>query len=188
VTSRSLELFFVRHGESVWNLDGRIQGQSAAAPGLTPTGARQAIAAAVALEGCGAELVITSDLLRAVQTATPIAARLGLGVRLDPRLRERAFGAAEGLPVEAVERELGVEHGVVVDADARPEGGESVRELYERVGELIDSLRSGELHSLVLVSHGGVVRVARALLGGEPPDEMPWRDVGNASVWPVSVR
>jgi len=73
-------LWLVRHGQSGWNVVGRIQGQSPQAPGLTETGREQAAQAAQVLAGQapGATLVVASDLTRAAQTAGIIADLLGL--------------------------------------------------------------------------------------------------------------
>jgi len=71
-------LFLVRHGESGWNRERLIQGQSRMAPGLTTAGREDASGAADDLAGSGADLILASDLRRAVETALPIAARLGV--------------------------------------------------------------------------------------------------------------
>src|SRR5271166_4238418 len=131
-------LFLVRHGESDWNIEGLVQGQLPAAPGLTRTGVEQALAAAEALAITAAELVLSSDLRRATETASLIAARLGVPLQLDPRLRERALGAAEGRSSVALDpAEIGYSGEVVTDADARPAGGESLRQLHARVSRFL---------------------------------------------------
>lgn len=177
-----LVLFLVRHGESGWNAEGRIQGQSPAAPGLTSKGMRQAEVAAKTLGSSASELVIASDLRRAVETAAPIVAALGVPLRLDPLLRERGLGAAEGGATRESPDEFGFDGERVVDLEAHPAGGESLRELYARVAGFLASLRAQQARRIVLVTHGGVVRVARAVLAGQSPEEMSWSDVDNASV------
>ena len=187
-------LFVVRHDESRWNRAHLTQGQSPAAPGLTRTGRRHAAAAAARLAGSGATLVLTSDLRRAVETAAPIAAWLAAPVRIEPRLRERALGVAEGQPADrACPADLGVTGGLVTDPDAAPAGGESVRQLYERVGGVLDDLLASAPDSrIVLVTHGGVVRVTLARLAGFGPAKMPWPPVPNGWVleipFPESAR
>jgi probable phosphoglycerate mutase len=182
-------LFVVRHGESGWNRAHLTQGQSPAAPGLTMAGRRHAAAVAGRLAGSGATLVLASDLRRAVQTAAPVAARLAVPVRIEPRLRERGFGVAEGQPADrARPAELGVTSGVVTDPDAAPAGGESIRQLYERVAGLLEDLLASTPDSrIVLVTHGGVVRVIQALVAGLGPAGMPWPPVGNGSVLEIPV-
>lgn len=177
-------LFLVRHGESGWNREGLIQGQSRAAPGLTGAGREHAAAAACYLSGSGASLVLSSDLCRARETAAPIAARLGVALRLEPRLRERDFGAAEGRPSDRADpRELGFSGELVTDPDASPAGGESLRQFYERIrGLLGDLLSTRPARRVVLVTHGGPVRIARACLAGHGAGEMRWPPVLNGSV------
>jgi 2,3-bisphosphoglycerate-dependent phosphoglycerate mutase len=183
-TNPAGRLFLVRHGESGWNRERLIQGQSPAAPGLTQAGREHAAEAARYLSGSGASLVLSSDLLRARQTAAPIAARLGAPVRLEPRLRERAFGTAQGRPSDQADlRELGFADELVTDPDASPAGGESLRQLHERIcGLLGELLTDGPDRRIVLVTHGGPVRVARAYLAGLGAGKMPWPPVLNGSV------
>jgi broad specificity phosphatase PhoE len=183
------QLFLVRHGESGWNVAGLVQGQSLAAPGLTATGSEQAAQAAARLTGTGATQVLTSDLRRAAQTAAVIADHLGVPVRAEPRLRERAAGQAEGRPsADVTAAELGFTGTTVIDPDAAPAGGESLRQLYTRVTGLLGALLAepGE-RRLVLVTHGGPVRVTQAWLAGLGPAQMPWPQVLNCAVLPVGA-
>jgi probable phosphoglycerate mutase len=177
-------LFLVRHGESGWNRERLIQGQSRMAPGLTPAGREDAFGAADDLVAAGADLILASDLRRAVETALAIAARLGVGIRLESRLRERLLGAAEGRPSDQVDpHELGVTGRRVTDPDARPLGGESVRQLYDRVTGLLSELVSTSPgRRIILVTHGGPIRVARAYLAGVGAGEMTWPNVPNGSI------
>jgi broad specificity phosphatase PhoE len=187
-------LFLVRHGQSGWNRERLTQGQSRMAPGLTTAGREDAAVAARDLAGSGADLILASDLWRAVETALPIAAGLGVPIRLEPRLRERLLGTAEGRPADQVDpADLGVTGRHVMDADARPPGGESVRQLYDRVTSLLRDLLHGDLllgstpgRRLILVTHGGPIRVAGAYLAGLGPAEMTWTTVPNGSIVAVS--
>lgn len=193
-------VFLVRHGESGWNRAELVQGQSPAAPGLTGSGLRQAAEAAGQLAATLPDtpaLILASDLRRTMQTAAPIARALGGPVWLEPRLRERSCGMLEGQPLDQVSPAVtGVSARSVIDPDAVPAGGESVRQFYRRVTGLLalvcagrwpDGLLSpGTVRSggrpVVLVTHGGVVRVTRAWLAGLGPAEMVWGSVSNASV------
>jgi broad specificity phosphatase PhoE len=183
------QLFLVRHGESGWNRAGLLQGQSPDAPGLTGTGQAQAADVAARLTGTGATLVLTSDLRRTAETAAFIARRLGVPVRPEPRLRERAIGAAEGRPsADADVAELGFTGTTVTDPDAAPPGGESLRQLYTRVTGLLSALLADPGgRRVVLVTHGGPVRVTQAWLAGLTPDQMPWPQVLNCAVLPLSA-
>ncbi len=172
-------LWLVRHGESDWNALGLCQGQMAG-PRLSALGRRQARRCARALADEPIGLVVTSDLARAAQTVAPIGQALGIDVVTDPRLRERSLGDAEGLPSAALGPDRsGIDGGWVVDPDVAPAGGESVRQLYERVvGSVCEHLRHGE-GEVALVCHGGVVRVLLAWQAGAGPESMAWPEVHN---------
>lgn len=182
---RDRQVLLVRHGESTWNASGRIQGQ-APHPGLTLRGVHQASKCARLLAGTTASALYTSDLRRAVQTAAPIGRALGLEPVADPRLRERAFGDLQGMAVSVLDAgRSGIAQGRVADADAAPPGGESVRALYRRASSFLAGAleRHGDAEGdLVLVCHGGVIRVLVAWLDGTGPDEMAWCPLGNATV------
>ncbi len=93
-----MTLVLVRHGETAWNAQRRMQG--ATDNPLSPVGRDQARAVAVALEGCAARVVVSSPLTRARQTAGVIASHLGIAdVTVDDDLRERELGSAEGMLV-----------------------------------------------------------------------------------------
>jgi len=169
-------MFLVRHGESEWNRRGLIQGQSMAAPGLSATGVADSVAAAGRLAGSGVQLVVASDLRRATETAALIAAELVVPLRAEPRLRERNLGTIEGRPGAVVGGgETGVGAGAVAEADARPAGGESLREVYDRIAGLLEEMAADPpAECYVLVSHGGPIRMARAYFAGEPVDSILW--------------
>lgn len=182
----SVTLHLVRHGESTWNAEGRIQGQQDA--GLSVRGERQAAELADALADLPIRTIIASDLARARATAQPVARRLGLPVALEPRLRERHFGTAEGRLHVDVEAEFDGERPWWTSTDFAFDGGESIRNHYWRVatylGVLFDDLPPGDI---LLVSHGGTVRVARAFLAGRGADEVDLDAIGNCNVTTLSI-
>jgi probable phosphoglycerate mutase len=181
-------LWLVRHGESTWNALGLVQGQIGE-PALTLLGLDQARQAAAALAAAPVRTVYSSDLQRATQTARPIGAALGLSVTEDPALRERCFGVAEGTPSRwLAAQDSGIDGERVVDVDAAPSGGESIRALYWRAAGFVEQLLSASpdlerpAGDVVLVAHGGVVRVLLAWFDGIEPDRMGWAPVGNGLV------
>jgi 2,3-bisphosphoglycerate-dependent phosphoglycerate mutase len=185
-------LWLVRHGESTWNVLGLAQGQSDQ-PRLTPLGARQARYVASQLRGRPIGAVYASDLRRATATAAPLAAALDLGITHDPRLRERSLGIMEGTASVAVPPALsGVAGPHVIDPDARPPDGESLRDLYRRVGGFADDLLSrgqpGRPGEVVVIAHGGTVRVLTAYLRGVPVERMSWEPVANGSIVRLPIR
>ncbi len=192
-------LWLVRHGESTWNIAGLAQGHDDQAE-LTSRGLRQAAEAAEQFRGRAVRAIYSSDLRRARQTAAAFGQVLGLPVCADARLRERGLGVLEGTPAAAIGPAVtGLDAGQVIDPDARPHGGESVRDLYARAAAFCDTLaflatdRHDDRHrvynqltesdeDVVIVAHGGTVRVLEAYLRGIPVDEMDWRAVANAAV------
>lgn len=179
--------YWVRHGESGWNAAGLIQGQAPTAPGLTAAGRAQAAALAEAMTAVPASLVISSDLARALETAEAVAGALRVPLEVDPRLRERCLGEAEGSPASSWRGRLGFVGERVTDPDARAPLGESIRELYERVSAVIETVSHRGDGPVVLVTHGGVIKTALALFAGETPEEMSWPRTGNACAWEVSI-
>jgi broad specificity phosphatase PhoE len=204
-TVASSVLWLIRHGESTWNTLGLAQGHSDQAE-LTTRGQRQAAEVAERFRGLAVRAVYASDLRRAQQTAVPLAAAVGVPVVLDARLRERSLGVLEGTPSVSIGPYVtGVRSGRVADADARPERGESVRDLYRRAAAFCDDLAAGRLPGgrgkagagaeagaeagdgdgdgdVVVVAHGGTLRVLNAYLHGIGVEEMAWEPLENARV------
>ncbi|MEY2581301.1 MAG: glucosyl-3-phosphoglycerate phosphatase [Ilumatobacteraceae bacterium] len=158
------DLLVVRHGQSEWNAVGRWQGH--ADPALTELGRRQAFVAASVIGAVDG--IISSDLLRAAETAAIISQQLGVGpVMVDERLRERAAGEWTGLT--RVEIDKGWPGWV--DEGHRPVGFEdpdSVLERVEAAFETISATTTGG--SFLVVTHGGVVR---ALARSHGLDDVP---------------
>jgi len=186
-SAAALDLWLVRHGESTWNTVGLAQGHNDQAE-LTSRGRRQAAAAAEEFRGRAIRAIYSSDLRRALQTATAFGRVLGLPVTTDARLRERSLGTLEGSPSSAIGPEVtGLGEGRVLDPDARPAGGESVRDLYRRAAEFCDDLKTSESIAagdgdVLIVAHGGTLRVLEAYLHGISVEQMRWGPVGNATV------
>ena len=182
-------LVLVRHGESVYNAEGRIQGQRCA--GLSEVGHRQAMLTATALAVAFPEAdLISSDLQRAQETIAPLARELDRTARVEPRLRERSFGAWEGWHRDEVaERDPDRWARWATGEDVVGEvGGESSLELAERVGSILTELLEGtpEGGVTIAVTHGGtiwhglhhILGIAKGVLGG----------VNNASVTELVAR
>jgi len=181
----TIVLHFVRHGETPYNAERRIQGQMHDVP-LSDRGREQAREIADELARIAKpELIISSDLLRAMQTAEIIAERLALPVTPEPALRERHFGIAQGqlyADVAELVQEWWKRH------DYRIDGGETNREMYARVAAYLGRLRAGPpARELVLVAHGGTVNMALACLAGIPLDEMEWERLENCAIRTVTV-
>jgi len=179
------DLHLVRHGESTWNTLGLAQGHNDLAQ-LTGRGLRQAADAAEGFRGRLVSALYASDLRRALQTAAAFAAVLGLPVLADARLRERSLGVLEGTASTAIDPAVtGLADGRVTDPDARPAGGESVRDLYQRAAAFYDELATeddGDDGDVVVVAHGGTLRVLNAYAHEIKVEEMSWEPLENARI------
>ena len=159
----------VRHGETAWNVDSRIQGQLDI--GLNDTGRWQARRVGEALAGEEITAVYSSDLGRAHQTAQSIAEVAGTDVVPDEGLRERSFGMFEGKTFDEI-HQTWPEHAKTwrrrIPEWKPPEGGESLLELRERVTRTMTELAArhpGE--QIVVVAHGGVLDALYRLATGQ---------------------
>ena len=160
-------LLVVRHGQSEWNATGRWQGR--ADPPLTDEGRRQSKVAGGALGTFDA--VVASPLLRAAETATIIAERLGIGpVLTDPDLVERDAGEWQGLTRSQIQEEWPG----FLDDGRRPPGYEPGDAMLTRTLSVLERIseRMGDGDVLV-VSHGGVVYALEEACGE------PWRRLPN---------
>ena len=147
----------VRHGETLWNREHRIQGQRDSA--LSSVGEHQAHATAERLRGRRSARLVSSDLGRTLQTARPIAASTGLALETDSRLRERSFGVFEGLTrdqIEALDAQAFARWQTRDPAYAM-QGGESLIGLCARVRDSLESIASETTGSVIIVTHGGVL-------------------------------
>jgi probable phosphoglycerate mutase len=153
-------LLAIRHGETAWNVDTRIQGQLDV--GLNDIGRWQARRLALALTGEPIAAIYASDLGRAYETALHVSRATGVPVSADEGLRERHFGEFQGKTFAEIEAALPDQamRWRTRDPGFAPCGGESLLQLRERVVATAGKLaarHTGEL--IVLVGHGGVMDV-----------------------------
>lgn len=150
-----LQVYLVRHGETEWNADRRIQGQSDSP--LTALGEQQAHQVARRVSTEGITHVISSDLGRTRQTANIIAQACGCDIILEPRLRELNMGILEERRIDSLTPEEEIWRKRMVDGtpDARIPQGESMLELGVRMRAALDTcLALPEGSRPLLVSHG----------------------------------
>lgn len=183
-------LHLVRHGESTWNVEGRLQGQ-VDHPELTDRGRGQACAAATLLADSRAERLLTSDLRRALQTAEIIGETIGLAPIPTSLLRELHYGALQGLTTEQASGEWERLAGSAIDqygdpipvSDRRLAGGESLHDVRARIEALLATPWVTEARGdVVIVTHGDTIRIMLSILLGEDLDDPVWRKVGNGEV------
>jgi len=153
-------LCFVRHGETDWNAEKRIQGHIDLP--LNETGRAQALATAFGVAHHSFAALYASDLGRAWQTALAAAERLGLEVRPAPGLRERHYGIFQGLTADEGARKYPDAHAryAARDPDYDFETGESLRAFADRVVAGVEWLvRHHAGQTVLAVSHGGVLDI-----------------------------
>ncbi|HJQ00208.1 MAG TPA: histidine phosphatase family protein [Jatrophihabitans sp.] len=155
----------LRHGRTEWNAQRRYQGQQD--PPLDQVGTAQAAEVAPLVAAMRPDLLITSDLARARQTAERVAALAGVPLREDVRLRERHLGHWQGLTRDEVATRYPDEFADwLAGRDVTRRGGESRKEVAARALELVDELP--EVAVTVLVSHGATAMCLSAALLGLP--------------------
>lgn len=180
----------LRHGETAWNAEKRIQGQTDIE--LHSRGLAQAAAAARWLSRQPFDALYSSDLLRARQTAERIAGALDLPLSLLSSLRERRYGLFEGMTYDEARARHPEDYRAfeVRDPDyAFPAGGESLRDLQERViGQLRRLAADHPAQVLLLVTHGGVLDVVNRFVRGNSLDSPRDFLIPNAGINWLSVK
>ncbi|MDO6407689.1 2,3-diphosphoglycerate-dependent phosphoglycerate mutase GpmB [Pantoea phytobeneficialis] len=164
-----LQVYLVRHGETVWNAARRIQGQSDSP--LTEKGEQQAHQVGERVKSLGITHVIASDLGRTRRTAEIIADACGCGVTLDARLRELNMGVLEQRPIEGLTAEEESWRKTLVDGteNGRIPGGESMAEMAARMhAALNDCLGLPAGSRPLIVSHGMALGVLVSTILGLP--------------------
>jgi probable phosphoglycerate mutase len=177
------ELIVVRHGETAWNAEGRIQGHLDSP--LNEEGLAQALLVGERMAREPFSQLYSSDLGRALQTAQPIADRSGRRVVTEVRLRERHLGIFQGLTSAECERRSPEHYAHFKSRDPEhviPEG-ESIRHVYQRVsGIFTDLARRHAGERVVVMTHGGILDALYRFASGVPlghPRDFP---IFNASV------
>lgn len=156
--NNATQIIAIRHGETDWNVDARIQGHTDIP--LNDTGLWQAQQLAQALADAPLAHIYSSDLQRALVTAQTLAARNGAALTHDARLRERCFGAFEGqrfVDIEAADPASALRWRKREPGFAPPDG-ESLQTLQDRIAQAVHALASQHLgQHIAIVAHGGVL-------------------------------
>ena len=178
--------FFLRHGQSDWNREGRYQG--IADTPLNALGVTQAQAAAKALAGTRIDRIVASPLIRALKTAAIVAEATGAPIHIDRGLRERDFGRFDGLVIGEVK----ARHGLRADENSRaimPPDADPWDEIFARVPPVLGHWMTAHAsETLLFVAHGGVFDAVHAHLvgprvGAESKHATPYRVAPAASGW-----
>lgn len=177
-------LCLVRHGETAWNAERRLQGHLDVP--LNEVGLEQARVTAEALVAHPFSAVYCSDLARARATAQATAIRVGRIPTTLTGLRERHYGAFQGLTYDEAAARFPQAYARFVRREidfAIPEGGESLRAFSRRVSATLDEIahrHAGE--RILIVTHGGVLDVAHRLATGKALDAPRDFDIPNAAL------
>ncbi|RZI41875.1 histidine phosphatase family protein [Herbaspirillum sp. HC18] len=181
------EILLIRHGETAWNAIKRLQGHLDIP--LNEEGERQAAALGRALREEPLDAIFSSDLQRARQTAQAIAAHRGMTVHTDRGLRERCYGAFEGMLYAEIKGRYPEAYAAwqARQIDARfPPGvfvAETLREFSQRVvGAITRIVTEGKYRRVAMVSHGGVLECAYRASQGLGFEHARDFDIFNASV------
>lgn len=152
-------LYFIRHGQTQWNIEGRIQGRQNSP--LTALGHAQAQTVAQYVAPLGIEALYSSPAPRARETAAHIQFRLSLPVEVDPRLYEQSFGVYEGLTfAEAASQQLDAKALFEWNTpyDAIPGNGESLYAAGQRLLSFIADMLNTPAQTIAIVTHGNSLR------------------------------
>ena len=185
-------VLLIRHGQSEGNAERRFGGHTATP--LSPRGRRQAIATARALKSEELTAIYSSDLARAIETATPLANLTGLDVNATTAFRERSVGVMEGLTFEDAAQQHPEQYAALLRRDFEHvlTGGESYRQLLDRaVQKLDDIIAENKGGKIAVFSHTGTICIlALHLMGAlDAPELKPvWISSANCGVTRIELR
>lgn len=176
-----MKIYLIRHGQTDWNVAGKIQGKTDIP--LNETGRRQAACLAKGMEHRPVAQIFSSDLIRARETARAIGDSQHVEVETISGLEEIGFGKWEGMTLEQIqvifptEYEKWCENPVMV----APPGGESLSQIKERCRKVMEEILKMANGDFAIVSHGAMLAyVVEYLMRNDPNDQEII--VGNASI------
>ncbi len=157
-----MRLYLVRHGQTDWNVQKRAQGHTDRP--LDEIGVQQAKRVGKAFLDLPVQRILTSDLLRATQTAEEVARRVKLPVEVTANLRERGFGEWEGQNFAEIAIRFGFEADFrgVSRNEVTPPGGESFVEVWQRLETVVKDVRNRN-EDTAIVAHGGTCSLLMAM-------------------------
>ncbi len=171
------DLYFVRHGQTVWNVENKICGQTDSP--LTEKGHAQAVEAGNIIKDRGIQVdkILCSPLSRAHDTAIHIGQIIGGPVEVEPRLVEQNFGKYEGTPRDGEEFKE-----AKTDFIDSYEGGETMLKLAHRIYGLLDDITSDPDTTVLLVAHNGISRVVQSYFYDMTNDEYAAFGIPNCDI------
>jgi len=168
-----IKIYIARHGETTWNVEGRIQGRSD--PGLSPKGHAQSVALRHQLKDRPLSAIYASTLQRSILTAEPLANHLGLPIQSQPELDEIAFGILEGKLLYPFDEELKSEWEKFKDNRFiyRIPGAENYADVADRIKPFMERfLQDHEGQEVLIVGHRVVNRLLIGMLMNYPQDKV----------------
>lgn len=184
-------LLLCRHGESQWNVEGRVQGTSLQAAGLTEQGRWQAERLAERLQAVGVDALYSSDLLRAVETAEIAAGTLARSPELDKRWREIDMGKWHGLTLAEIQARFPEDWATTrLDSNAPRGGGETFAAFQARTFQAAADLHTRHPgQTVAVITHGGNVRACLlyGVTGPLDPSDPRRGHIPNTSVTAIQV-
>lgn len=168
--------YFVRHGQTVWNVENKICGATDIE--LTPLGHEQAIETGrkILEMGIEADMILTSPLVRASETARHISEVTGIPMQVEMRLKEQNFGRYESTPRDGAKF-----HEAKKDMASRFGTGESMLQMAQRIYNLLDDIKAGD-KKYILVAHNGIVRIVESYFREMDNEEFSSLGIKNCEV------
>ena len=174
---------YLRHGQTAWNKQGRLQGNTDIP--LDETGRAQAHAAAATLADVHVDRIISSPMARAAETADIVAASKGMTSTRDERLKERYFGAFDGLLLSEIREQHGVGDGASIWSIDTPEAEPFHVALNRTLAALRDGLADSD-DVVLFVAHGALFTLLTEHLFGErmaSANAAPYRVMKDNDAW-----
>ena len=162
-----MRIYLVRHGETVWNVEKRLQGWKDSP--LTENGLRNAERLAERLDGTRIDRIFSSDQKRALTTAQIIAKGRGIPVEVISELRELNFGSWEGMTISEIEDKYPLEYNTYKNDPDKyiSTDGESIGQLFDRAAKALKHIQSCGEENVLVVTHGVTIRALMTIVSGQ---------------------
>lgn len=162
-----MRIYLVRHGETVWNVEKRLQGWKDSP--LTENGLRNAERLAERLDGTRIDRIFSSDQKRALTTAQIIAKDRSIPIEILSSLRELNFGSWEGMTISEIEDKYPLEYNTYKNNPDKyiSTDGESIGQLFDRAAKALKHIQSCGEENVLVVTHGVTIRVLMTIVSGQ---------------------
>ena len=169
--------YFVRHGESLWNVENKICGKTDI--DLSEKGCEQARAAALAIldQNLKIDVILSSPLKRALHTAEVISSLCGIPLKVEERLIEQDFGRFESTPRNGEEFRIAKTHFIDSFGD-----GETMLKTAHRIYSVLDEIVKDEDRVVVIAAHNGLARIIESYFRDMTNEEFASFGIGNAEI------